>query len=96
MKALLSDRRLGALKHLSLQGTRCWDDDKLIAILPYLPKLELLNLSETSITGVGVKAMVNTGHIKKIIVRDCQSLSKDAVHWARGKGVSIDDKDRKR
>lgn len=66
-----------------------FDDEWMSIITQCQPGLQSLDLSQTNITGVGVKATVDLGHLKELEVEGCQKLSPDAVKWARSKGVRV-------
>ena len=56
-----------------------------------LPRLKILDLAATSITGVGVKALVLKlgDRLEKLNLMHCTSVSSDAVDFARAKGVHV-------
>ena len=45
-------------------------------------------MSATPITGVAVKTFVEMG-VRRLNLDECESVSTDAVEWARGKGVDV-------
>jgi len=57
-----------------------------------LPRLQSLDLSETNVTGAGIKDIVNNGHLKRLVVNNCQYISPDAITWARSVGVKVESK----
>lgn len=87
-----TDFQVGRCKDLeSLALTNCLSlDDKLaLAIVECLPKLAYLDVSETKITGAGVKDIVKLGHVQELALNNCFSLGRDAVEWARAQGVRV-------
>ncbi|KAK6432712.1 hypothetical protein LTR95_011115 [Oleoguttula sp. CCFEE 5521] len=89
LRLSLKHPRLTALADLSLEQARCCDDAVMGIIAEMLPKLRVLNMSETDITGVGLRQVVQNGHIKRLVVNDCRNLGRDAVAWARSQGVDV-------
>lgn len=63
-------------------------DDRAMDIVELYPNLRRLDMSGTKITGVAVKDFVKRGIIK-MKLDECDSISPDAVEWARGKGIEI-------
>jgi hypothetical protein len=84
--------RLVALQQLDLQQTIGCDDTVMGIVGECLPELRFLNVSETDITGVGVKQVVQRGQLQKLIANDCRNLGQDAVVWARAQGVQVEHK----
>ncbi|MCJ1234631.1 hypothetical protein MMC14_002592 [Varicellaria rhodocarpa] len=56
-----------------------------------LPKLKILDVSLTEITGVGVKALClkKGARLEKLNLDHCEKVSVDAVEWARKRGVEV-------
>ena len=56
-----------------------------------LLKLEILDVSCTEITGVGVKALClkRGAYLEKLNLDHCEKVSVDAVEWARERGVEV-------
>jgi hypothetical protein len=81
--------RLRELEVLSFVAATECNDLSLASIGPAFPKLRELDISETDVTGVGVKDLVHSGHIHKLILNDCRKLGIDAVEWARSHGVEV-------
>ncbi|KAK5123926.1 hypothetical protein LTR85_002123 [Meristemomyces frigidus] len=90
LDVFLSNARLRALERLTLQPTGVFDDAHVHVVAEKLVELRILDLSKTEITGVGVKDLVQRGHIKHLLLNDCRLLSSDAVEWARSQGVRVD------
>ncbi|OQO07412.1 hypothetical protein B0A48_07109 [Cryoendolithus antarcticus] len=86
----LKHPRLSSLTHMSFEECSFCDDTVIDAIAEALPKLRVLDVSKTNITGVGVKRIVQSGALKELIVNDCRNLGHDAVVWARSKGVKVE------
>ena len=89
---ILKHPRLVSLEDLDLQKTLSCDDTIMGIIGESLPMLRSLNVSETDITGVGLKQVVKRGELKRLIVNDCRRLGDDAVAWARARGVQVEHK----
>ena len=55
------------------------------------PRLKILDLSYTAISGVGVKALVlkDGDKLEKLNLQHCISVSSDAVDYARANGVDV-------
>ncbi len=86
----LRHQRLGHLEQLSLAGDQDCNDDTVSSISQALPSLRKLDLSETKITGVGVKHALNAVHLEHLVVNNCHKIGIDAIDWARSKGVRVD------
>jgi hypothetical protein len=84
----LDDVRLRNLEQLSLARTDC-DDDVIPDIIERLPKLRMLDLTETPVTGVGVKQALKAKNLEQLVLNDCRDLGVDAVEWARLQGVTV-------
>lgn len=65
------------------------DDNKLERMLSALPKLRVLDLTGTLVTGVGVKNAIWTTSVKDLSLINCRHVGPDAVEWARAKGVKV-------
>jgi hypothetical protein len=76
------------LEFLGLRQIANIKDKELTAIVDLYPNLTRIDLEATSITGVGLKYLVEKG-FKSINVDHCASLGEDAVHWARAQGVMV-------
>lgn len=76
-----------SLETLGLGRMRLKDKD-IMSIIDLYPNLKHVNLESTSVTGVGLKYIVNKG-ITSINVDQCESLGEDAVVWARSMGVEV-------
>lgn len=51
--------------------------------------LRSLDLSETNITGVGIKEIVQSCHLEELVVNDCRLIGADAIEWARAQGLRV-------
>ncbi|KAM0721730.1 hypothetical protein Q7P37_002655 [Cladosporium fusiforme] len=82
--------RLAALEELNL--ATCLDvcNETMSSVRENLPKLRSLNVSDTQVNGVGVKAVIESGNLQKLVANDCGHLGLDAVQWARSKGVKVE------
>lgn len=69
---------------LDLSGTRV-TDDVIELFVPRAQHLQRISLAATSVTGVGVKALVTRLNRKlvRLDISDCQKISPDAVAFAR-------------
>ncbi|CZT41223.1 uncharacterized protein RSE6_00942 [Rhynchosporium secalis] len=64
-------------------------DRQAMEIVALYPNLKRLDMSGTGITGVAVKRFIESG-VKWLRINGCDSISADAIEWARGKeGVEI-------
>lgn len=66
-------------------------DEIIETIAPQLPCLEVLNLPQSCVTGVGVKALVNKpgAKIRWLGLKD-SPVSSDAIEYARAAGIVVD------
>lgn len=85
----LKHPRLSDLEQLHLPQLATCGDDDIAAIMDSLPKLKSLDVSETNITGVGVKTALKPGHLVELVVNDCSKISLDAIQWAREQDVKV-------
>lgn len=66
-------------------------------ILQLLPKLKVLDVSRSRITGCFIKALADartsrdgtTASVDRLIIKDCEAISSDAVAYGRAKGMEI-------
>jgi len=66
-----------------------WTSEKeLLTIIDLYPNLRRIDISNTKITGVGVKHLISMG-IKWLNLNECSHISPDAIEYARGKGVEV-------
>jgi F-box/TPR repeat protein Pof3 len=87
---ILQHERLLDLEMLSLAVCHGCDDESVSNITRLLPRLTTLDLSETDITGVGVKQALQLKNLRKLIVNDCRRIGTDAIDWARSQGVKVE------
>lgn len=80
--------RLRALKYLEVGG----GDDVAGIVVLHLPLLETVDMSESEITGVGVKALAGLPNVRRLVLNNCRLLGRDAVCWARSQGIEIESK----
>lgn len=87
---LIDDGLLSETTVLSAINTGL-NDEVVGLIANNLPKLRILSLEGSSITGVGVKVLVLKpgDKLEMLDVRKCDRLSHDAIEWARSKGVQV-------
>lgn len=89
--SLLSSSRLSDLQTLYLTGNYAINDTVAEIIASSFTELRTLDLSATSVTGYGVKKIVESCRkLKVLLLRSCMSCSSDAVEWARSKGLKVD------
>ncbi|KAF1347605.1 hypothetical protein BDV97DRAFT_370517 [Delphinella strobiligena] len=89
--SLLSSPRLSDLQTLHLTGNYAINDTVAEIIASTFTDLRTLDLSATSVTGYGVKKIVESCRkLKVLLIRGCMSCSNDAVEWARSKGLKVD------
>lgn len=77
----------GTVENLSIANT-ILTDISATAVVGLYPNLKRLDISNTRISGVSVKAFVKMG-IKWLKINGCESISADAVQWARSKGIEV-------
>lgn len=82
--------RLASLEHLSLDSSYGFGDPQATMIAQQLPKLQSLDLSRTNVTGAGISDIVKKGHLKRLVVHDCQYINPDAIAWARKMGLKVE------
>lgn len=86
--------KAGYLKEVvSLDAGNCNIDDRSVeSLMAYVPRLRYLALERTKITGVGVKAAVlkPQDNLEHLFIHNCQDVSRDAVEFARARGVKVD------
>lgn len=90
LEGTLSHQRLAEVESLSLAGCQPCSDESVVGIIETLPKLKTLDLSQTNITGVGVKSALKAKHLQKLVVNDCRLIGVDAIEWARSTGVQVE------
>ncbi|KAK0937617.1 hypothetical protein LTR29_010839 [Friedmanniomyces endolithicus] len=91
LAAAFQRRRLRQLKHLITPHES--DIDRFASMVAEsLQALESIDVSGTKITGVEMKQLVGMPRLKRITVKDCPHLGRDAVQWARSQGVIVDDR----
>ena len=90
VEQLLAHERLNELEELSFSGLLgIFDETAAIIASAGLKKLRGLDLSSTSVTGVGVKKLVSTYSLERLVLNECRTISTDAVEWARARGVQV-------
>ncbi|KAF2100976.1 hypothetical protein NA57DRAFT_55047 [Rhizodiscina lignyota] len=79
------------IEELGLESSELTDE--IAETIPdILPRLRRIGLAWTQITGVTIKALVQKlpkGQLEFLDVSYCQSLSPDAVDWAKAQGVRV-------
>ncbi|KAF2839404.1 hypothetical protein M501DRAFT_1057677 [Patellaria atrata CBS 101060] len=83
--------RLEKLEELALIDTPTVDDELASTLPDLFPRLRILNLSKTSISGVAVKVIVTKlrGRLTFLGLNMCHRVSPDAVEWARQQGIEV-------
>ena len=87
---VLQHDRLLDLEMLSLAACHGCDDKSVLLITGFSQKLTILDLSETDITGVGVKQALELKSLRKLVVNDCRRIGTDAIDWARSRGIQVE------
>ena len=90
LKVLITQGYLEAAEDLVLRSCNV-DDEIATLIARNLPRLKNLDLACTTITGVGVKALVIglEGKLEHLCLDGCRSTNIDAVELARATGVKV-------
>ncbi|KAK1074819.1 hypothetical protein LTR74_000663 [Friedmanniomyces endolithicus] len=91
LTAAFQRRRLRQLKHL-ITPHESEIERFASMVAESLQALESIDVSGTKITGVEMKQLVGMPRLKRITVKDCPHLGRDAVQWARTQGVVVDDR----
>lgn len=90
IRSLIQDGYLGAINSLSLAGCDFTDETaQLLATAS--PNLDNLEIEQTEVTGVGVKALVlkHGRKLEKLKLDSCRLVSADAVDFARASGINV-------
>lgn len=89
LQAILRNPRLSDLTELSVTGGPL-DDIGAAMIAQLFPKIIRLDLSYTRITGVAVRALVDSlRRLRWLKLEFCDGVSPDAIEWAREKGILV-------
>ena len=72
-----------------MRGVQSFKDETVTQITKTLSKLKFLDLSETDITGVGVKQALQGKGLQQLVVNDCRFIGSDAIEWARSQGIRV-------
>ena len=82
--------KLMKLRHLRI-SYQCLTDASAPMFCIYTPCLEELDLSDSSITGVMIKGLLTApgSRLRRMSLINCQSVSADAIDWARKRGVVV-------
>ena len=90
IKEIITQNYLEEIEDLVLKSCRV-DDEIAILIARNLPHLQKLDVANSRITGVGVKALVVglQGKLEHLCLNGCHSTNIDAVKLARGMGVNV-------
>ncbi len=91
LTAAFQRRRLRQLKHL-ITPHESEIERFASMVAESLQALESIDVSGTKTTGVEMKQLVGMPRLKRITVKDCPHLGRDAVLWARSQGVVVDDR----
>ena len=88
--SLIQNGFLDTIEKFGLAQCRDIDDVLATIIAERLPQLKALDLSNSSVTGVGVKAILKGhGSLEWLGLNDCEHTSLDAVELARSMGVRV-------
>ena len=90
LKELITHGYLEAVEDLVLKSCNI-DDEVAMLIARNVPRLKSLDVSNTKITGVGVKALVVglEGRLEHLCLDGCRSTNIDAVELARAAGLKV-------
>ena len=90
IKEIITQNYLEEIEDFVLKSCRV-DDEIAILIARNLPHLQKLDVANSRITGVGVKALVVglQGKLEHLCLNGCHSTNIDAVKLARGMGVNV-------
>lgn len=88
---------LNQLEEFGFSQSREVDDSFASMFRVVFPRLKVLDLSFTNITGCTIRRLAehrcsqrNTGaKLDRLIVRGCERVSSDAIQWGRGTGLEI-------
>ena len=90
IKEIITQNYLEGIENLVLKS--CNVDDEIATLMARnLPRLQKLDVSNSKITGVGVKALVDglKGKLEHLCLDGCYSTNIDAVKLAREMGVNV-------
>ena len=90
MADVFRDQVVAKVEALGLAGLPV-SDDNLAYLGSVASRLKRVNLSSTSVSGVGVKALVSgcKGTLTWIKLDNCRNVSPDAIEWARSCGIEV-------
>lgn len=90
IKEMITQNFLESIEDLVLKSCNV-DDEIAILLARNLPRLQKLDVANSKITGVGVKALVVglKGRLEHLCLDGCHSTNIDAVKLARGMGVKV-------
>ena len=90
IKEIITQNYLEGIENLVLKSCNV-DDETATLMARNLPRLQKLDVSNSKITGVGVKALVDglKGKLEHLCLDGCYSTSMDAVKLARKMGVNV-------
>ena len=90
IKEIITQNYLEGIEDLVLKSCNV-DDEIAILMARNLPRLQKLDVANSKITGVGVKALVVglEGKLEHLCLDGCDSTNIDAVKLARGMGVKV-------
>jgi hypothetical protein len=89
---IIGSGRLAELTFLRLCYPTLCDRQVELAFFRFCPKLETLDLSSYTITGVSIVSLLTApqNRIKRLVLRDCTNVSPDTFEWARQRGVQVE------
>lgn len=79
---------ISALKSLKTSAIH-WNDNEMQQIAGACGQLEHIDLQDAIITGVSVKMFCLQNPLKTLNLMHCESISPDAIEWARKSGVQV-------
>ena len=90
IKEMITQNYFEGIEDLVLKSCNV-DDEIAILLARNLPRLQRLDVANSKITGVGVKALVVglKGKLEHLCLDGCHSTNIDAVKLARGLGVKV-------
>jgi len=90
MVDLLCHERLQNLNNLQIVRSQAMNDDVACVVAGELTKLRSIDLTQTGITGVGVKQIVQgCKELETLNISLCGSVGADAIEWARKQGLRV-------
>lgn len=89
LTSIIGQERLGRLKDLDLSQCREFVDAHAQTIAIGMKHLHELNLSQTRVTGTGIKTIVNgLPDLRFLTIDDCPKVTSDTILWLQQRGWS--------